>query len=146
LREANPELSIEIMTMAVGNRSGPALLKVMPDTSMAKLDRSPFQLWAAVVEEIEVAVCRIDDLVGAGLIPRPNVIKIDVEGAELEVLKGGEQTLEKARPLVFIEAHTPALEEACSCLLGRLGYEINTVETSIPKTNNGLTHLACIPK
>ena len=35
----------------------------------------------------------------------PKFIKIDVEGAELEVLKGMTITLEKYKPLIFIEKH-----------------------------------------
>jgi FkbM family methyltransferase len=39
----------------------------------------------------------------------PNVIKIDVEGAELDVLKGAEQTLRRSRPPVFLSLHPSAL-------------------------------------
>jgi FkbM family methyltransferase len=40
---------------------------------------------------------RVDRLVRKGFNP-PSVIKIDVEGEELEVLKGAEQTIIKYRP------------------------------------------------
>jgi FkbM family methyltransferase len=39
----------------------------------------------------------------------PDVIKIDVEGGELEVLKGASNILERARPLVFVSLHPKAL-------------------------------------
>ena len=35
----------------------------------------------------------------------PSLIKIDVEGFELEVLKGGTQIISKAKPVIFIESH-----------------------------------------
>lgn len=35
----------------------------------------------------------------------PEVIKIDVEGAEINVLKGGINTIEKYRPIVFLSVH-----------------------------------------
>lgn len=42
------------------------------------------------------------DLLGTA-IPRPTIIKIDVEGAEFAVLQGGETLLREARPLIAIE-------------------------------------------
>lgn len=35
----------------------------------------------------------------------PDVLTLDVEGAELEVLKGAEQTLRETRPIVFVSIH-----------------------------------------
>ena len=46
----------------------------------------------------------IDSLVGSGTCPIPSVIKIDVEGAELDVLVGAEMTIRDHRPIVVFEA------------------------------------------
>ncbi len=43
-----------------------------------------------------------------GLIPE--VIKIDVEGAEIDVLKGARDTLETKKPIIFLSAHPRILE------------------------------------
>jgi FkbM family methyltransferase len=51
-----------------------------------------------------VATLRIDDVVSA-LSLRPRFMKIDVEGAELQVLQGSLRTLETARPVVILEVH-----------------------------------------
>ena len=53
--------------------------------------------------DIEVSVVRLDDLVGSEGFPPPALIKIDVEGAELAVLRGARQTLAHHRPLVVME-------------------------------------------
>jgi FkbM family methyltransferase len=124
LCELNPALPIEIVPLAVGNFDGSMRLKVMPETSMAKLANSPFQPEASSVEEIDVRICQLDSLLSQGQLPAPNVIKIDVEGGEFEVLQGAHDTLQKYKPRVFLEAHSAALEDACSHELLKTGYQI----------------------
>jgi FkbM family methyltransferase len=68
----------------------------------------------------------------------PTVVKIDVEGAELEVLEGARSVLERARPLLIFEhvAATASLygvaPGAPYDLLANLGYEIFTVTGAGP--------------
>lgn len=63
--------------------------------------------------------------------PKVTYIKLDVEGAELEVLKGAEHTLKKFRPQVLIENHTfiiPDIDKQCRSFLEGIGYtHIDTV-------------------
>jgi FkbM family methyltransferase len=42
---------------------------------------------------------------------RPDLLKIDVEGFELEVLRGGSRLLREGHPLVFLELHLDAIEK-----------------------------------
>jgi FkbM family methyltransferase len=55
----------------------------------------------AEVEEITVEVQRLDDVLPKGF--KPALIKIDVEGAEVLVLKGARETLAKHKPTLLIE-------------------------------------------
>ena len=126
----NPGLNIELRTTAIGNFDGSVLLRVMPDPSMGKLVTSTFQTDAAAVGETEVAIRTIDSLILEQVIPPPDVIKIDVEGAELDVLRGATRLLRERRPLIFLEAHSSSLEDACSQVLARLGYTIHRLELS----------------
>jgi FkbM family methyltransferase len=45
---------------------------------------------------------------------RVDVIKIDVQGHELAVLRGGEQLLRRHRPVLLVEIHSPSLLESGS--------------------------------
>jgi FkbM family methyltransferase len=73
-----------------------------------------------------VKTTSLDDLVQNLSFEQLDWIKIDVEGAEAEVLSGAERTLRKFRPLLFVEIHdtVPAVRD----LLGRYGYSIRREE------------------
>jgi FkbM family methyltransferase len=55
---------------------------------------------------------------------RPDVIKIDVEGAEVHVLTGARRVLEKCRPVIFLSTHSPELRGNCLGMLKEAGYAI----------------------
>lgn len=54
--------------------------------------------------EINVATRSLDEVVTTEGLDRVDVIKIDVEGAELAVLDGAHRTLDDHRPIVLVEA------------------------------------------
>jgi FkbM family methyltransferase len=60
--------------------------------------------------------------------PAPQAIKCDVEGVELEVLRGAEQTLREHRPWIICEMHSEANAGACSELLERFGYNLEAID------------------
>jgi FkbM family methyltransferase len=61
-------------------------------------------------------------------LPHPSVVKIDVEGAEMEVLKGAERLFESVRPVVLCEV-IPASERAVTEFLHSFDYQILDGET-----------------
>lgn len=54
----------------------------------------------------------------------PNIIKIDVEGAELDVLMGAENILKNATPKIFLSTHSVKLREDCLLHLSNAGYSV----------------------
>lgn len=62
-------------------------------------------------------------------------LKIDVEGAEAEVLKGAAETLRRFRPRVLVENHLfkdAAMEEKVKAVLAPLGYnEVGRIDADI---------------
>lgn len=129
LVELNPELQLSVQQVAVGKTDGQASFKIMPDQSMGKLADSAFQPEAAFAREIPVKLVKLDTLVYERGLPPPSVMKIDVEGAEVDVLLGGVRTLTEHHPRLFIEAHSERLADECSRHLRRFGYTIQQMET-----------------
>ena len=57
----------------------------------------------------------------------PDFIKIDVEGAELDVLKGARQTLKVARPIMLIEIGSEEALRAVQEFLGEIDYVLRPI-------------------
>jgi hypothetical protein len=60
------------------------------------------------LETVSMETVSIDELIARGLTP-PDIIKIDVEGHELDVLHGAKQLLLTQKPALSIEMHPDLL-------------------------------------
>lgn len=58
---------------------------------------------------------------------RPDVLKIDVEGAEALVLRGISELIIKCRPRMIISTHTQELKRECQELLESYGFEVSSL-------------------
>lgn len=61
-----------------------------------------------------------------GLIP--DCIKIDVEGAEADVLIGAEKTLRKGNSTIFLATHGTEVHKKCCKILTEWGYELRNID------------------
>lgn len=66
----------------------------------------------------------------ARLNPLPNVIKIDVEGAESDVLKGAGELCDRCRPAIICEVHDAANASFVSSWLKQKAYSVELMEDS----------------
>jgi FkbM family methyltransferase len=124
LCELNPALPIELHQLALGQHQGSADFLVMPHSTMAKLASSPFLPGETPERTVTVPVTTVDSLVSSGQAPPPNLLKLDIEGAELQALRGAEQTLRAHKPRLFIEVHSSELARDCRALLETHGYQL----------------------
>lgn len=80
----------------------------------------------------DVRSLRLDSLVASGQSAMPDVVKIDVEGAEGQVLCGGGCVFAQRKPLLYLSLHGSTQRERCQSLLTGWGYRITSLEPSKP--------------
>ena len=117
--------NVSVIEAAVADREGVATFDEGPDPSMGHLGAG----------RLRVRTLRLDDALARGEIPVPAYMKIDVEGAEADVLRGAEGILREARPVVFLATHGPAVHAECLEILTGHGY----VVTPLGDTGDELT-------
>ena len=90
--------------LALGADSGRAQLLVPRPSVMGQVTTIPSSTLSKP-SVVTVDCETLDDVISAFGISQVSAIKIDVEGAELGVIQGAEQTIMKFRPRLVIEAH-----------------------------------------
>lgn len=124
LNELDDRISVAHVGLGVEDGTRQFYRSTFPELS--GFDEASASRWGARVREaIAVDVRTLDSVVAT--LPSPDVIKIDVEGHALAVLRGGVKTLQYAEPVLFIEIHTDTVEEGGTLreLLEDIGYEIS---------------------
>jgi FkbM family methyltransferase len=103
----NRNFKLSVMSVAISNEDAAAAFQISKfSRALNKLESVGKWRETFVVPEQtrSVPTMRIDTL--ARSLAAPTVLKIDVEGAEMEVLHGGEQTIATARPNILIECES----------------------------------------
>jgi FkbM family methyltransferase len=116
---------VTVLTNAVGRRAGRVKLALREESTWAKLaDES------TTGPTVDAEMVAIDDLVEAGTIRPATFVKIDVEGAELEVIEGMRRTIAAHRPVILCEMH--GKNAAFQALMDGLGYDVRALEGELP--------------
>jgi FkbM family methyltransferase len=151
--------NVTVRKLGVGASSGSGDLVFMPlmtgGGSLEPKTVDQLKKSGAEVESERIQITTIDqDITEVGL-PRPDFLKIDIEGLELEALKGAAKTLAACRPSLFLEMHGETLREKRRKVteivdwLAKVGYaDVLHVETGTPITIANATvaiegHLYC---
>jgi len=96
--------NIEVHSVALAQSDSTASFRVSERPTFGALSDSPMSVDKQVAT-IEVAVRRLDSLLEQESLPGPNLIKLDIEGSEVDFLAGAEQTIRRFRPVLLIELH-----------------------------------------
>jgi FkbM family methyltransferase len=115
--EANNAANVTIVAKAVSEENGAAHFELGSGSGTGSLSESG----SLTVETLSLdSYCRET---GA----KPDLMKIDVEGAEARVLRGAAGVLESARPTIVLSTHGPEVHGECCRLLTSHGYRLEPI-------------------
>ncbi len=72
----------------------------------------------------------LDTLIEEDVIRPPQLIKIDVEGAEAKVLRGAARLLAQHRPIVLLATHGREVHQESCHFFRSLGYRLSALDGS----------------
>lgn len=126
--------NIEVFETAVSEKPGISSFDAGENSFYSKLSHNG---------ALKVKTIALDDFKNEGKISAPDVVKIDVEGAELLVLKGMAKILKEFRPLLFLSTHSREIYSLCLNFLKPLGYNSEIIEQTVDKSD---TEILAYPK
>jgi FkbM family methyltransferase len=115
--------SCTVLTCAVGRAPGFATLEI-PERSRAAnalAGKSESTQRGGIRERFDVPVVTVAQL--ASRYPAPHIVKMDIEGSELDALLGGEEVFAACRPVMLLEVYDHIRTETTR-LLKKWGYRL----------------------
>ena len=108
----NDARDVSAFRLALGDRVGTAHFTLFSssgnNTSIERRPESVAHLRVTGTEEVEMTT--LDELTSTRGLPLPDILKVDAEGSDFAVLRGGSRTLAQSRPLILMEHAEEALE------------------------------------
>ena len=100
-------------------------------------DRQKRLLQQRDTEVYQIEVDTMDNQIASSNLPKPDFVKIDVEGVEMEVLQGMSQVIRDYKPAMLIEMHSTNNRGVIEFLLSH-DYRICQVESGIDITQDNI--------
>ncbi|WP_410788749.1 FkbM family methyltransferase [Kribbella sp. C-35] len=118
---ARNDVQLEVVPAALGERRELATLRA--DSRYDEADAGVRSLYGDGEVVQEVPVLRLDDWAREHELDRLDVVKLDIEGAELAALAGASRTIKRLRPrAVLVEDKRPESSGRMHAVLDELGY------------------------
>lgn len=108
--------------VAVAAREGTVILRISEGSSEGNTIMKAGTV-AEYGREIEIRSRTLDAIVRDRALKNITILKIDAEGAEVEILKGGMRHALALAEKIEIETHSPALRDECERILKDRGFE-----------------------
>ncbi len=123
--QINSVSNVEVVEAAVSDRHGHVRLSSGPSSSMWHFDAQG---------ELEVQTVSLDELVLSAKLPPPDVVKMDIEGAEFLALNGSARVVREFHPVLFLSTHGIDVHQKCCRFLESAGYRLTPIgQTSLDK-------------
>ena len=94
---------VMVRAEAIGKTDGEVVFRVSDFSTTGKLEAHQHGEPQGVA--VNVPMRSLDSVIASGEAPAPDMIKMDIEGAEAECLRGAMQLLAGKRPVMLIEIH-----------------------------------------
>jgi FkbM family methyltransferase len=107
--------NVTVVEAAVADHGGTVRFEEDPSTSRGRIGEGG---------ALEVQSIALDDWIDRGKLPTPDLLKIDIEGAEFLALKGARKMIARAHPPIFLSTHSGKVHNECLGLLESLGYQV----------------------
>jgi len=115
----NKLTNIKVIEAAVSNHMGQALFDLGASTAMGHLSETG---------GLHVQMVSLDQMIENGDLTPPDVMKIDVEGAEFDVLQGAEKLIESDRPILFLDTHQREAHNKTLEFLQNHNYQVDILD------------------
>ena len=126
--QINKLKNVSIVSAAASNNISITIFSQSDNNAMGHIaDKGVFDIKAASTL-IPVVTISIDELIKSTGV-NPDVIKIDVEGAETDVLNGMKDLLQTKPPIIFLSIHSDDLRKECLSFLQNYKYNFKLLSS-----------------
>ncbi|CAN1210585.1 Methyltransferase FkbM family protein [Tumidithrix helvetica PCC 7403] len=110
--------NVKVLAIAVSDSNGSANFEPSKGSSQGYLSNQG---------GLMVETASLDRLIADGILPNPDYIKMDVEGAEASILSGAKSMLAEVHPTIFLATHGEEVKEQCLTILRSLNYQLTAI-------------------
>lgn len=130
--DLNRTTNVTVLPLACAELESVEIFIEGDDCSSGSLAKNAKDRGATVERHRQVVVPTVSlDSIADRLRVRPDLIKIDVEGAEYRVLSGARRLLTEVKPRILLSVHSAQLRNECLTLLSDLQYRVAPLDNTV---------------